>query len=115
MYQIECSGLRDAVARIYRFLSNPELTNPECTLWSGDGAFSPLRRGKDYGDEAGLYRKVALSRCFVIVCVASTDKEDRRRVSLNYVVELNTLVINFPMANGKPNEKEKRLLETLSA
>lgn len=115
MYEIKCKNLRDAVARIYRFLSDPELTMPECTIWSEKSSISPLRRGKDYKDEASLYRRIESSGGAIIVCVASTDKADSRRVSLNYVVELNTMVINFPMSGGNPNKDEMRLIRALSA
>ena len=114
MYQIKCENLQDASHKIYRFLSVPSLTRPECSLWSEKGIPVMLSKGRDYTNEGTLYEKIASSGCAAVTCVASTDKKDKRRVVLNYMVKANILVLNFPFANGKPNDAETRLLKTLA-
>ena len=114
MYQIKCENLQDASHKIYRFLSVPSLTRPECSLWSEKGIPVMLSKDRDYTNEGTLCEKIASSGCAAVTCVASTDKKDKRRVVLNYMVKANILVLNFPFANGNPNDAETRLLKTLT-
>lgn len=114
MYQIKCTDSHDAASIIYRFLSIPTLTRPECSLWSEKGIPIIVAKGRDYTNERNLYEKIALSGCAAVTCVASTDKKDKRRVVLNYMVKGNIMVLNFPFANGKPNDAEALLLKTLA-
>lgn len=65
--------------------------------------------------EKDFCKKVITSNCVAVLCVASTDKADKRRVVLNYILGLNMMVLNFPSANGKPNEAEKRLFKELAS
>lgn len=116
MYQINCTDLHDAAKKIYRFMTMPSLTRPECSFWSEKGIpVSITNDGKGFMLEKDFCKKVITSNCVAVLCVASTDKTDKRRVVLNYILGLNMMVLNFPSANGKPNEAEKRLFKALAS
>lgn len=72
-----------------------------------------VSKGRDYTNERELYEKIVSSGCAAVSCVASTDKKDKRRVVLNYMVKANSMVLNFPFSNGKLNDAEVRLIKTL--
>ena len=114
MYRINFTDLRNAAEIIYCFMTIPNLTNPECTVWRGSGVPTTIANaGKEFMSEQEFWRKILSSDFAAISCVASTDKADKRRVVLSLMPGADFLVLNFPSANGKPNEAEKRLLKLL--
>ena len=63
--------------------------------------------------EQEFCHKITSTDFAAISCVASTDKADTRRVVLNLMPDTDYLILNFPSANGKPNEAARRLLKLL--
>ena len=63
--------------------------------------------------EQEFCRKLIGSGFAAVTCIASIDKADTRRVVLNLLPDAEFILLNFPNANGKPNEAEKRLLQSL--
>ena len=114
MYRIDFTDLRNAAEIIYCFMTIPILTDPECTVWSDSGIPTTITNaGKGFMSEQEFCRKILSSDFAAISCVASTDKADTRRVVLNLMPDTDYLIVNFPSANGKPNEAERRLLKLL--
>lgn len=120
MYKIKINNAEDAFSAIYRFSTNKLLTNPECTVWGnktavGDFPEILVSYGSDekipsYSEFEHKLKRLNFS---AISCVASTDKEDRRRVVLSYMPELSFIVVNFPMAVNGISAKEETLLKLL--
>jgi len=114
MYRIDYTDLRNAAEIIYCFMTIPNLTNPECTVWSDSGIPTTIANtGNGFMSEQEFCRRILSTDFAAISCVASTDKADKRRVVLSLMPGADFLVLNFPSANGKPNEAEKRLLKLL--
>ena len=114
MYRIDYTDLRNAAEIIYYFMTIPVLTNPECTVWTeSDFPHMFTNDGTGCMTEREFCRKLLSSDFTAISCVASTDKRDERRVVLHLMPDMGYLVLNFPSANGKLNEAEKRLLKLL--
>ena len=114
MYRIDFDDLNSAAEIIYCFMTLPTLTRPECTIWSAGGIPNTVtNEGGGFMSEQEFCRKITSADFAAISCVASTDKADTRRVVLNLMPDLDFMVLNFPSANGKPNEAERRLLKLL--
>ena len=47
------------------------------------------------------------------LCI-STDPEDKHRVALSYIPDLNFIAVSFPMARNGINAMEEQLLERMS-
>ena len=114
MYRIDFTDLRNAAEIIYCFMTLPSLNKPECSIWSSDGLpETVVNEGSGFLSLEDFCGKIIRNDFAAITCVASTDKEDRRRVVLNLMEGMNFMVLNFPQSNGKPNEAERRLLKLL--
>lgn len=114
MYRIDYTDLQNAAEIIYCFMTLPSLKNPECSIWNGYGFPETLSNtGCGFMSEEDFCRKIRNTEFAAITCVASTDKEDKRRVVLNLMDGMDFMVLNFPQSNGKPNEAELRLLTLL--
>lgn len=115
MYRIDYSDLRDAAVTMYRFMTIPTLTRPECTIW-GD-SLPPdtiTNTGTDFISEEEFCQKIISASASAVICVASTDRADKRRVVLSLIPSLGYLVLNFPTAaNGNLTWKEKDLMRML--
>lgn len=114
MYRIDFEDINEAAEIIYCFMTIPTLTNPECTIWSDSGIPNTIANGgTGFMTEQEFCHKITSVAFAAISCVASTDKADTRRVVLNLMPDTDYLVLNFPSANGKPNEAERKLLKFL--
>ena len=79
IYKVECLNLRAAVKAIYRFMTNPLLIRPECTIWDKDGMSSTIvNTGVNFMPESDLFRRIIRTEVVSISCVAATDKADTR-------------------------------------
>lgn len=114
MYRLDYYNLREASEILYRFMTYPGLTKPECTLWS-DGAplITYTNEGNGFMTEREFRVKLNSLEYSFISCVASTDKEDTRRVTLNVLPTSHYMILNFPSANGNPNKTERALMAAL--
>lgn len=116
MYRIDYSNLREAFEILYQFMTFPNLTRPECTLWStSEPLITVTNTGNGFMSEREFRKKLFSSEFAAIVCVAGTDKADKRRVALQLISGMDFLVLNFPSANDNLNKAERELLEALSA
>ena len=114
MYRIDFEDISEAAEIIYCFMTIPALTNPECTIWSDSGIPNTIANdGTSFMTEQEFCHKITYADFAAISCVASTDKADTRRVVLNLMPDTDYLVLNFPSANGKPNEAERKTLKFL--
>ncbi len=114
MYRIDFKNADEAVEIIYCFMTIPALTNPECTIWDESGISETLTNdGTGFMTEQDFCKRIISSEFVAISCVASTDKADTRRVALSLMPDTDYMVLNFPSANGKPNDAEKRVLKLL--
>lgn len=114
MYRIDFENISEAAEILYCFMTIPILINPECTIWSDSGIPSTVTNdGTGFMSEQEFCRKIMSTEFAAISCVAATDKADTRRVVLNLMPDMDFMVLNFPAANGKPNEAERRLLKLL--
>lgn len=114
MYRIDFEDIIEAAEIFYCFMTIPTLTNPECTIWSDSGIPNTITNdGTGFMTEQEFCHKITSADFAAISCVASTDKADTRRVVLNLMPDTDYLILNFPSANGKPNEAERRLLKLL--
>ena len=114
MYRIDFEDINEAAEIIYCFMTIPTLTNPECTIWSDSGIPTTITNdGTGFMTEQEFCYKITSADFAAISCVASTDKADTRRVVLNLMPDTDYLILNFPSANGKPNEAERRLMKLL--
>lgn len=120
MYKININNAEAAFSVIYRFSTDKHLTNPECTVFGNKptvGVFPDILASYSSDEKIPSYpefeRKLKRLDFSAISCVASTDKEDRRRVVLSYMPELSFVVVNFPMAGNGINAKEEALLKSL--
>lgn len=114
MYRIDYKDLNSAAEIMYCFMTLPILTRPECTIWSDNGIPNMVtNEGSGFMSEQEFCNRITSSGFAAISCVASTDKADTRRVVLNLMPDVDFMVLNFPSANGKPSEAEKRLLKLL--
>lgn len=117
MYQIEIKDLHDAARIMHRFMTNKDLTRPECSIWKSK-AHLPItltNMGMDFMSEEEFCQMIETSEFVMVACVASTDKADKRRAVLAMMAGMDYLNLNFPHANGRPNSAEKRLVSVLSA
>lgn len=114
MYRIDYSDIKSAAEIMYCFMTLPVLTSPECTIWNDSGIPDTVTNdGTGFMSEQEFCKRISSSDFAAISCVASTDKADTRRVVLNLMPDMDFMVLNFPSANGKPNEAERRLLKLL--
>lgn len=114
MYRIDFDDLNSAAEIIYCFMTLPTLTRPECTIWNNNGIPDTVtNEGSGFMTEQEFCKRITSSGFAAISCVASTDKADTRRVVLNLMPDMDFMVLNFPSANGKPNEAERLLLRLL--
>lgn len=113
MYRIDYSNLREAAEILYCFMTVPSLNKPECSIWNGQGVPETFVNDGDFMTEERFCRKIIGTDFASITCVASTDASDKRRVVLTLMPELGFMVLNFPQANGTPNEAELRILKLL--
>lgn len=101
MYSIDFENLHKAAEIIYCFMTLPALTKPECTLWNDDGFPDTVTNtGKGFMSEEKFCRWIVNSDFAAISCVASTDKEDSRRVVLNLIPGARYMTLNFPMSSA---------------
>ena len=114
MYRIDFEDINEAAEIFYCFMTIPTLTNPECTIWSDSGFPKTIaNNGTGFMTEQEFCKKIMSTDFAAISCVTSTDKADTRRVVLNLMPDTDYLILNFPSANGKPNEAERRLIKLL--
>lgn len=114
VFRIDFTDLTNAAEIIYCFMTIPTLTKPECTIWSDSGMPNTITNdGTGFMTEQEFCQRITSTDFAAISCVASTDKADTRRVVLNLMPDTDYLILNFPHANGKPNEAERRLLKLL--
>ena len=113
---------RKALEIVFNFLWLDRLTNPECNL--AESEFSPSQGrcfSRDLGtlpDSCDIFRrKVSGVDWEAILCVAGTEKSDKRRVVLLYARSEKTFILNFPMSEVlTENEKGiKRWVEKSAA
>ncbi|MDO4984052.1 MAG: hypothetical protein Q4E35_10955 [Eubacteriales bacterium] len=103
---------RKALEIVFNFLWLDMLTNPECNLAESESFPSQgLCFSRDLGtlpDSCDIFRrKVSAADWEAILCVAGTEKSDKRRVVLLYSRSENTFILNFPMSDVlTENEKE---------
>ena len=114
MYRIDFEDIIEAAEIFYCFMTIPTLMNPECTIWNDSGIPNTIANdGTGFMTEQEFCHKITSADFAAISCVASTDKADTRRVVLNLMPDTDYLILNFPSANGKPNEAERRLIKLL--
>lgn len=114
MYKVECLNLRAAVKAIYRFMTNPLLIRPECTIWDKDGISSTIvNTGVNFMPESDLLRRIIRTEVVSISCVAATDLADTRRVAFAYMTGLDFMVLTFPQSNGKLSDEERKIVEDM--
>ncbi len=115
---------KNAVQTIFNYFHLKLLTNPECSFVSNAA-------GLNMSDTYGKSHKQMPTSCDefckdvkkktwdICLCVAGTDKTDKRRVVVTYVREIQQIVVNFPSASSgfTSNEVMIRnwLTENLSA
>jgi len=114
MFRIDFIDLNNAAEIMYCFMTLPSLTRPECTIWSDAGFPDTLTNdGPGFMSEKEFCSKITSSNFSAITCIASTDKQDKRRVVLNLMPDTEYLVLNFPSSGGRLNPDEKKLLALL--
>ena len=116
MYEVKFKDLNEAARIMYCFMVNPDLTRPECTILK-DAYHEPItltNTGNGFMSEEDFCNLIVLSNHESIICVASTDKTDNRRVVLGMMAGMNHLKLNFPQSNGKPNAAERRIVRSLN-
>lgn len=114
MYRVDYSDERAALKIIYRFLSIPFLTKPECSVWRDNGFANTVTDiKKEWPTEADFLREINNTPFKAISCTAATDRADKRRVALAYTPEIDMMVLSFPQANGKLNDREKQVFDYL--
>lgn len=121
IYKIDTHSLEDALGVIHAFMTDTALTNPECTIFGQEdvlGGFPNILMMYDGSNSMPGYtefikrtKKLDFS---AISCVSSTDKDDKRRVTLSYIPEVGFVAMSFPMAFDGINKSEKLLLERMS-
>ena len=121
IYKIDTHSIEDALTVVYNFMTDEELTNPECTVFGNEteNQFFPhilaMYDGQasmpDYNEFIRQTRKLNFS---AISCVSSTDKNDQRRVTLSFLPEVGFVAMSFPMAYDGINASEKMLLDRMS-
>ena len=101
-YVIETADREETLEVLRRFLTDPQLTAPECTAFD---------EKKILFSTPGYDER--LPSAVSAACVASTDPEDTRRVTLtwNGGPELS---LNFPYALDGLNDAEQALLRRLA-
>ena len=121
IYKIDTHSIEDALTVVYNFMTDEELNNPECTVFGNESEnqFFPnilaMYDGRDSMPEYTEFIKCAKKLDFsAISCVSSTDKNDRRRVTLSFIPEVGFVAMSFPMAENGINDTEKLLLERMS-
>ena len=122
IYKIDTHSIEDALTVVYNFMTDEELTNPECTVFGNEteNQFFPrilaMYDGQasmpDYNEFIRQTRKLNFS---AISCVSSTDTDDQRRVALAYIPDSGYMTLSFPMAARGINESEKTLLERMQS
>ena len=116
MYKIDYNDSVDALRILYCFMILQTLFHSECSVMGRTGILRFLT-----GEEAqklgrnAFYRAVALPDLSAIICVASTDRADKRRVVLTFMPELRLLTLNFPALEGKLGNAEHDLIRMLKA
>ena len=114
MYRIDYSDLRNAAEIIYCFMTLPSLNRPECSIWSDNGLPETVTNdGVGFMSEETFCKMITKGEFLSVTCVASTDKEDKRRAVLTLMPEMDFMILNFPSADGKPNAAELKLLKLL--
>lgn len=113
MYNIPFKDFKDAAGILYRFMTDSDLTRPECSIFTKDKSTTITNNGDGFITEAEFFRKLNVPLLEAVLCVASTDKADTRRVVLSLIPQIKMMVLNFPSADGKLNAAEKRLMERL--
>ena len=114
MYRINYKDEYDALEKLYRFLSIPYLTRPECSVWKEAGLpklYSDI--STDFPNVLDFLGELGDMDFTAVSCVASTDERDERRVTLTFTPEINLLVLSFPQSNGKLNHREQMIFEYL--
>lgn len=104
---------QEAIGVVYDYCKLSLLTKPECSFINGD---TYLGESVTYSEEhkkmpaslSNFKKDLQKIKWEVILCVAGTDMEDRRRAVVSYSKELKKLVVNFPMSETRftPNEKK---------
>lgn len=115
MYQVKFKDLNDAAKIMYCFMVAPNLTRPECTVWKD--MHTPLtitNLGKGFMLEDAFCQLIASSGFEMVICVASSDKTDKRRVVLAMMPGMNYMKLSFPQSDGKLNAAERRLIRVLN-
>lgn len=114
MYRIDYEDMYSAAEILYCFMTISALINPECAIWDGRGIPETIsHNGSEFISETEFCKKIVASDSVSVTCVASTDAADKRRVVLTLIPELGYMVLNFPQANGRLNEDEKKIIEIL--
>lgn len=121
IYKIDTHSIEDALGVVHAFMTDGALTNPECTIFGQDdalGGFPNILMMYDGSDSMPEYtefiKRTKRLNFSAISCVSSTDKDDRRRVTLSYIPEVGFVAMSFPMAYDGINASEKLLLERMS-
>ncbi|MBQ7654126.1 MAG: hypothetical protein IJS17_03540 [Clostridia bacterium] len=121
IYKIDTHSLEDALTVVYSFMTDEGLNNPECTVFGNEtgNQFFPnilaMYDGRDsMPDYTEFIKRTKKLDFSAISCVSSTDKDDRRRVTLSYIPEVGFVAMSFPMAYDGINASEKLLLERMS-
>lgn len=114
MYNVECLNLRSVSRAVYRFMVNPFLVRPECTIWDNNGATSTVVNcGPTFMTERELFHRIVRTAVASITCVASTDLADTRRVVFAYMPGLDHMMLSFPQSNGILSAVERKIVEDL--
>lgn len=113
MYKVEYKDKTDAFSKIYKFITNPELTKPECTVWQEPNILMTYRRNSRLLTEKNFIKQLSSFDMSAISCVASTDKDDLHRTVLTYYPPLEFMVLSFPLTD-KLSAEDKKLIDYMN-
>lgn len=114
MYRVKYQDLHHAAEIIYCFMTRSGLTKPECTIWDKNGVPNTLvNTGAGFMGKDAFCRKLLTKDFLSVTCVAATDRQDRRRVVLSLVQDVEFMVLSFPSSDGNLNDDEIRLMQLL--
>lgn len=115
-FPLPCDDPMAAYRSIYRrFLLNPALTEPECVIYGGADTMKVYENG-ELPSEREFIRRMSDPNTDTVVCTASTDAADTRRVVLMFKCGApaeRECFVTFPCAKQGLVKEECALLELL--
>lgn len=109
---IDCKTEEKASELLYKFMTSLGLTQPECNYSKKNNICTLSEEEVSSMTKEQFLKKISGNG--LVACVASTDKEDERRVTLAFMEKINTIMVNFPYAYNGMTPEEERLLWTLN-